>query len=96
MQQIAGGILVLILNLSVVALGNGRDKPATPAEQFKTLRQEYDRATGSGVPLTDAERLKFVGRRERQEYARILLGSGGIVDQNGLRRRRRTNAFSWA
>jgi hypothetical protein len=63
MRRIAGGILVLMLNLSVMAAeGNGQDKPATPAEQYKTLRKEYDRASGSGVPLTDAERLKFVGR----------------------------------
>src|SRR5262249_38091653 len=26
------------------------------------LREEYDRASSSGVPLTDAERLQFVGR----------------------------------
>ena len=63
MQRIACGILFLILNLSmVVAEGNGQDRPATPAEQYKTLRKEYDNASGSGVPLTDAERLKFVGR----------------------------------
>jgi hypothetical protein len=63
MQRIAEGILVLMLNLSVVAAGgNGQDKPATPAEQYKTLRKEYDRTPGSGVPLNDEERLKFVGR----------------------------------
>jgi hypothetical protein len=63
MQRIAWRILVLTLNLSVVvAEGNGQDKPATPAEQYQALRKEYDRASGSGVPLTDAERLKFVGR----------------------------------
>jgi hypothetical protein len=63
MQRIAGGMLVLMLNLSLVAAeGNGQDKPASPAEQYKTLRKEYDRASSSGVPLTDAERLQFVGR----------------------------------
>jgi hypothetical protein len=63
MRRIAGGILVLMLNLSVLAAaGNGQDKPASPAEQYKTLRKEYDRASSSGVPLTDTERLKFVGR----------------------------------
>jgi hypothetical protein len=51
-----------MLTLSAAAEGNGRDKPATPAEQYQTLRQEYDRASGSGTPLTDAERLRFVGR----------------------------------
>src|SRR5262249_3772309 len=63
MRRIAWGILVLTLNLSVlVAVGHGQDKPATPAEQYQALRKEYDRAAGSEVPLTDAERLKFVGR----------------------------------
>ena len=61
MRRIAGGMLVLMLNLSLVAAeGNGQD--ASPAEQYKTLRKEYDRASSSGVPLTDAERLKFVGQ----------------------------------
>src|SRR6516162_9065696 len=63
MQRLAWGILVLMLILSVVvADGNGHDKPATPAEQYRTLRKEYDRASDSGVPLTDEERLKFIGR----------------------------------
>src|SRR5262245_7171785 len=62
MKRMAGGILVLMLNLSVGAAGgDGQDKPATPAEQYQALRKEYDRASSSGVPLTDAERLKFVG-----------------------------------
>src|SRR5262249_52076074 len=70
MQRISGGILVLMLNLSVVAAeGNGQDKPATPAEQYQTLRKESDRASSSGVPLTDAERLKFVGRAYQHRYA---------------------------
>jgi hypothetical protein len=70
MQRIAGGILVLMLNLSVMAdAGNGQDKPASPAEQYKTLRKEYDRASSSGVPLTDAERLKFVGRAYQHRNA---------------------------
>ena len=51
-----------MLTLSVVADANGQDKPGTPAEQYKSLLKERDRASGSGVPLTDAERLKFVGR----------------------------------
>jgi hypothetical protein len=66
MQRIAGR-LVLVWTLSVAAaVGDGRDKPATrpatPAEQYDTLRKEYDRVSGSGVPLTDAQRLEFVGR----------------------------------
>jgi hypothetical protein len=73
MQRIAAGILVLMLNLSVVAAeGNGPDNPATPAEQYKTLREEYDRASSSGVPLTDAERLKFIGVVYRHRNALAL------------------------
>jgi hypothetical protein len=69
MQRIAEGILVLMLNLSVVATeSNGQDKPATPAEQYKMLRKEYDRTPGSGVPLNDEERLKFVGRAYKHHY----------------------------
>jgi hypothetical protein len=63
MQHRFGGILVLMLNLSAVTGGgNGQDNPPTPAEQYKALLKEYDRASSSDVPLTDAERLKFVGR----------------------------------
>jgi hypothetical protein len=71
MPRIAWGILVLMLNLSVVAPdGHGQDKPTTPAEQYNALRKESDRgASGSGVPLTDAERLKFVGRAYQHRYA---------------------------
>jgi hypothetical protein len=69
MQRIVDRILVLVLHLSVAAGGgNAQDKPATPAEQYKTLRKEYDRTPGSGVPLNDAERLKFVGRAYKHHY----------------------------
>jgi hypothetical protein len=62
-------ILVLLLTLSLAtAAGNGPDKQ-TPAQQFQALRKEYDRASSSGVPLTDAERLKFVGRAYKHRYA---------------------------
>jgi len=44
-------------------------KPATPAEQYKILRKESDRASSSGFPLTDAERLKFVGAAYKHRYA---------------------------
>jgi AhpC/TSA family len=55
-------MLLLALSLSLAAVAAGQDKPPAPAEQFKALRKEYDVATGTGVPLSDAERLKFVGR----------------------------------
>jgi hypothetical protein len=52
-----------MLALSAVAAeGNGQDKPPTPAEQYQVLRKEYDKASSSGVRLTDAERLAFIGR----------------------------------
>jgi hypothetical protein len=63
MQRLTWGILLLILNLSVTtAAVNAQDKPPIPAEQFKALRKEYDTASSSGVPLTDVERLKFIGQ----------------------------------
>jgi hypothetical protein len=77
MQRIARAILLGLLGLSVVAAaGNSQGKPPTPAEQFEALRKEYDRASSSGVPLTDAERLKFVGRvyRQRNALAAKFLG----------------------
>jgi hypothetical protein len=41
--------------------GKGQDKSATPAEQYKALLEEYQKASGGGV-LSDVERMKFVGR----------------------------------
>jgi hypothetical protein len=73
MQPIARGIPVLMLSLSVVAAeGNSQNNPATPAEQYRALCKEYDRASSSGVPLTDAERLKFVGRAYQHRHALAL------------------------
>lgn len=69
MQRITWGILVLTLNLALAAECNGQDKPATPAEQYKALRKEYDRASSSGVAMTDAERLKFVGQAYKRRFA---------------------------
>ena len=73
MQRIAGRILFVVLNLSVMtAEANGQDKSATPAEQYKALREEYDKASGGSVPLTDTERLKFVGLVYKQRNALAL------------------------
>jgi hypothetical protein len=68
MQRIAWGILIPLLT-PVVAEGNGHANPPTPAEQYKALRDEYDRASSSGVPLNDAERLQFIGRVYRHRNA---------------------------
>jgi len=70
MKRFAGRILALMLSLSAVAAqASGQDKPATPAEQYKALRDEYDKASSSGTPLSDAERLKFIGRAYKHRYA---------------------------
>src|SRR5262249_33721481 len=50
------------------ATANGQDKAATPAEQFELLRKESDRASTSGFPRTDEERLKFIGRGYQSRY----------------------------
>jgi hypothetical protein len=66
----ACGILVLMLDLSVGAAGgNGQDKPATPVEQYRALRKEYDRMPSGGVPKTDPELLKFVGSIYKHHFA---------------------------
>jgi hypothetical protein len=73
MQRILGGILVLMLTArAVAAVGDGQDKPATPAEQYKSLLKEYDLVSSSGVPLTDAERLKFIGQVYKHRNALAL------------------------
>ncbi|MEX2186161.1 MAG: hypothetical protein WD875_05170 [Pirellulales bacterium] len=63
MRRYARGIIVpMLILLAVASDGNGQDTPTTPQEQYDALRKEYDRASSSAVPLTDAERLEFVGR----------------------------------
>ena len=52
-----------------MAVNIEQNAPATLAEQYKALRKEYDIAAGSGVLLTDAERLKFAGRVYKHHYA---------------------------
>lgn len=39
-----------------------QDKPQTPAEQFQALRKEYHLSTSASRPLTDAERMQFIGK----------------------------------
>ena len=69
MQRIACRILVLMLGVLVVAEARGQSTPPAPAEQYKALRKEYDSASSSGVPLTDAQRLNFVGRSYKHRVA---------------------------
>ena len=52
MQRVFRGALVLVVSLSAVAAGGGQDNPPTPAQQFKALLKEYDRASSSGKVLT--------------------------------------------
>jgi hypothetical protein len=73
MHRIVGTILVLMMNLPVGAADvNGQDKSVSPAEQYKALREEYDKASGSSVPLSDTERLKFIGLVYKQRNALAL------------------------
>ena len=45
MSRIVGAVLVLVLGLSVAAGGDeSQDKPATPAEQYKSLAKEFHEA----------------------------------------------------
>jgi AhpC/TSA family len=50
----------------------GQEKPATPKEQFEALRVEYERASNSGVALTDEERLKHIGLVYKHRHALAL------------------------
>src|SRR5262245_18645352 len=72
MLRIACASLVLSLTVSAVARGNGQGPPPSPAEQYKSLLKDYDRAGSSGVPLTDAERLKFIGQVYKHRHAMAL------------------------
>jgi hypothetical protein len=68
-QRVARGSLILALIPSVVTVGDGQDPPPTPAEQYAALRKEDDVATSGGAPLTDPERLQFVGRVYQHHFA---------------------------
>src|SRR5262245_14042226 len=75
--MIAKRITRIILVLAFVVLvastdAASQDKSPTPAEQFKALLKEYDRAASSGVPLTDLERLKFIGQAYKNRHALAL------------------------
>jgi hypothetical protein len=69
MDRIAGEILVLALALSVTAAeDDGKDKPATPAEQYKALLKEYQDASevfskAYTAAKTDEERQKVLAEK---------------------------------
>jgi hypothetical protein len=71
----AWAILGLVRSTRPAGPGTGPEGQAHPpstAEQYRALRQEYDRAASSGLPLTDAERLTFIGRVYRHRNALAL------------------------
>ena len=69
MQRIICRMLVLMFNVLVVAEADGQNPPPAPAEQYKALRKEYDNAGSSAAPLTDAQRLNFVGGSYKHRFA---------------------------
>jgi hypothetical protein len=72
MHRMLEGILILFLGLPVAAAEDeGRDKPATPAEQYKTLLKVYQDASGGGA-ASDEERMKLVGRVYKLRYSLAL------------------------
>lgn len=60
--------------LCCTAISLGQDKPPTPAEQFQTLRKEYDRSVGP-FPKNDEERTLYVGKsyKHHNEVAQKFL-----------------------
>jgi hypothetical protein len=73
MRRFIGSVLVTLLASTWAAVLAGEpDKPPTPAEQYKTLLKEYEMASSSGVPLTDAERLEFIGEVYKHRQALAL------------------------
>jgi hypothetical protein len=76
MRSIALRISLLALqSILLVKAGVCQEQTDTPARQYDALRKEYDRVSSSGVALTDAERLEFIGRvyRHRSAIAEKLL-----------------------
>jgi hypothetical protein len=70
MYPLVKNILAFMLTLSLVASPiRIQDKSPTPAEKYQKLLQESNRASSSGAPLNDEERLAFVGRAYKRRYA---------------------------
>ncbi len=62
MPRTIGKSIAFVIGMSVLAAGaRAQDAPNAPAEQYQALLKEYQVAS-SGGPMTDEERLQFVGR----------------------------------
>jgi hypothetical protein len=67
MSRIIRGFLVLGLGLPTVAVEDpGQERPATPAERYKTLLKAQELASSPGRVLSDEERLRFIGKTFRR------------------------------
>jgi hypothetical protein len=77
MKQTAFVSLIVFSSLIRLAAAAAEVPPnsTTPAEQYNALLKEYDRASSSGTPLNDEQRLKFIGLsyKHRFEIARKFL-----------------------
>jgi hypothetical protein len=62
-------LLIVVFVIATVKFSNGQEAQLTPREQFNSLRKEYDIATSAPAPLTDAERLKLIGRVYKHHFA---------------------------
>jgi hypothetical protein len=62
-------ILLVLVACKLVAQDKKPSNPRTPAEHYQALRQEYDRAGNTGVPLNPGERLQFIGVAYKRRYA---------------------------
>jgi AhpC/TSA family len=62
MNRMGAGTLILgITFLVAAAQDKGGNKPGTPAEQYRALLEEFQRASGGGA-ANDEERMKLIGR----------------------------------
>lgn len=69
MRVWTGLLLALLSPLAGLGATGGPREPPSASVQYQALRAEYDRASSTGAPLTDAERLKFVGAVYRRRHA---------------------------
>jgi hypothetical protein len=66
MGRMVGGVLVLVLGLSLAAGQQAQDEPATPAGQYKALLKEYhDARADLAKAKTDEQRKEARERRDR-------------------------------